>query len=74
MTFDISLFSGLLLTALAVPAIVSGIAEGRRARLGWLMLLVAAGLLAWAFFNRPEKYQISDIPTTLIDVVARIVR
>ncbi|MFC3613736.1 hypothetical protein ACFORG_08175 [Lutimaribacter marinistellae] len=71
MDSDLALILGLVIGFLAIPAIVSAYSDGRRPIAAILVLLIAAGLVAFAASSRPGGYRLAEIPDVFYTVVAR---
>lgn len=72
MDTDIALVAGLLVGALAVPALLTSISEGRPPRVSMLSLLIAFGLLGYALAMKPGGYTLSSVPDVFFGVLARL--
>jgi hypothetical protein len=68
---DSVLVIGLVLLVLSIPSIVAAYADRYIPRLS--VLLCLSGLLAvgWAYWASPTAYGLADIPTVLVQVIAR---
>ncbi|MFC4667280.1 hypothetical protein ACFO5X_01830 [Seohaeicola nanhaiensis] len=74
MTPDELLTTGLVLCALAIPAMASALVDGRPPRSAMLTLLIAFGLIIWAERVNPGGYRLADVPTAFYSVIGSILR
>ncbi|MES2665325.1 MAG: hypothetical protein V4712_04445 [Pseudomonadota bacterium] len=68
---DLFLTIGVVLGVLTIPSLLSAWTDGRTPRLGAIMVFVAVIMVAVAANNKPTGYQISDVPTIMLNVVGR---
>lgn len=71
MDTDLFLVLGIVITVLAVPALVSAFSESRPPRAAAIMVMIGGGLLVFAVTQHPGGYAVEDVPEALIRVVAR---
>ncbi len=71
MDTDLALTLGMLLIALAVPAIMSAIADGRSPRVPAVVLLIGGGLILYALGEKPGGYRLHEIPDAFFGVLGR---
>jgi hypothetical protein len=71
MDTDLILVIGILLSALAIPSLLSAYSETRVPRTGAIMILVGGVLVMVALTQRPTGYRIDDIPSVFVSVLAR---
>ncbi len=71
MDTDLFLVIGIVIGALAIPALLSGWVEGRVPRAGLVMVLVGGVLIATALSQRPRGYSFSEIPDVFFSVIGR---
>lgn len=62
---------GLVVLALAVPAVVGAIFEGRTPTTVALLVLIGGGLVGVAVYQRPGFYSISTVPDVFVRVVGQ---
>jgi hypothetical protein len=65
MDTDLILVIGILLSALAIPSLLSAYSETRVPRAGAIMILVGGVLVMVALTQRPTGYRIDDIPSVI---------
>lgn len=68
---DLPFVIGIVLAVLALPALFSALADGRRPRAAAIMAGSACVLVVWAIVSHPGGYRIEDIPEVIVRVVAR---
>jgi hypothetical protein len=73
MQSDLYLVAGLVIGALAIPAVVSAFSDGRVPRAGAIMVMVSIGLLVAALSTRPGGYRIDEVPSAFVRVIGRLV-
>jgi len=73
MDTDLALTFGLLLWVLSVPASLAAWVDGRVPRIGLAMLTGGAGLVLFAVAARPGGYRPGEVPTVMLEVLARLV-
>ena len=71
MDTDLALILGIVLGGLSIPSILSAISETRPPRMSSLLLLAAAGLIAYAMMSRPGGYRLEQIPDVFFSVLGR---
>ena len=67
---DLPFVIGIVLAVLALPALFSALADGRRPRRAAIMAGSACVLVVWAILSRPGGYTVRDIPEAFIRVIA----
>ncbi|MEO0937716.1 MAG: hypothetical protein AAFY38_06140 [Pseudomonadota bacterium] len=70
---DIALVLGIIIGGLSVPSILSALSDSRAPRASALTILIAAGLVYYAFTTHPGGYTLQDIPDAFVRVVALVV-
>jgi hypothetical protein len=70
---DLFLTIGVVLGVLTIPSLLSAWTDGRTPRFGAIMVFVAVIMVAVAANNKPTGYQISDVPTIMLNVVSRYI-
>ncbi|MBK6466255.1 MAG: hypothetical protein IPL38_14515 [Rhodobacter sp.] len=73
MDTDLFLTIGIVLGVLTIPSLLSAWTESRVPRVGALMLMAAAGLIALAISQKPGGYTFGDVPDVMMNVVGRYV-
>lgn len=73
MDTDLALIIGLVISLLAVPAILSAMSDGRAPRSAAIAVMVGGGLVVFAVASHPGGYAIADIPDVFFRVVGRYV-
>lgn len=73
MDTDLALIIGVIIGALAVPAIVSAFSESRAPRAAAIAVLVAGGLIVFAVTSHPGGYALAELPDVFFRVVGRYV-
>ncbi|MEM1235404.1 MAG: hypothetical protein AAGI10_00440 [Pseudomonadota bacterium] len=68
---DLWFVLGLVLVILMIPALFSAYVDGRVPRAPAVTLLIAVGMISYAGFNKPEGYEIGDIPSIFRETVQR---
>jgi len=71
MDTDLALVLGLALAVLSIPSIVSAFADSRPPRVSIITVVIAAGLVVYAFLAHPDGYSLRDIPNAIVNVIAR---
>lgn len=69
---DLYLVAGVILAALAIPAMLSAWSDGRAPRASAFMVLISGGLIALAVYRWPGKMGLGDVPDAFVRVLARI--
>lgn len=72
MQADLFFVIGIVVLVLAVPAIVGAFSDSRPPRAGAIMVMIGAGLIALAIWQRPTGYALGDIPEVFTRVVGRL--
>lgn len=73
MDTDLALIIGVIIGALAVPAIVSAFSESRAPRAAAIAVLIAGGLIVFAVTSHPGGYALAELPDVFFRVVGRYV-
>ena len=68
---DLYLVLGVIVSAFAVPAVVSAFSDGRPPRAAAIAVLVGGGLILLAFLSKPGGYTPEQIPEAFARMVAR---
>jgi len=71
---DLIFVIGLVLGAFSIPSMLSAYSEGRAPRVSALVIVLAGGMIVWAFNTKPGGYDFANIPDTFMNVVARYLR
>ena len=74
MQSDLFLVIGLIIAALALVALLSAYSDGRRPRVGAVMVLMAAGMIGLALYTNPAGYSLAEIPDVFIRVAGHLLR
>jgi len=74
MSNDIMLVTGVILAALAIPAIISAWSDNRSPRLAAIVVLIAGGLIVIAAQTWPGGFTFADIPGAFVRVAGEILR
>ncbi|MFD2174579.1 hypothetical protein [Rhodobacter lacus] len=69
---DIYLVLGIIVSAFAIPGVLSAFAESRPPRSAAVAVLVGGGLILYAFATRPGGYTPAQIPEAFTRVLAEI--
>ncbi|WP_102225553.1 hypothetical protein [Acidimangrovimonas sediminis] len=72
MDTDLIFVIGLLVGALAIPAILSAFVDGRPPRAAAIMLLVAGVLVVVAVTRKPGGYTFEGIPNVVYRVIGQL--
>jgi hypothetical protein len=70
---DLFFTIGLLVGALAIPAVISAFSESRPPRAAAIMVMIAAGLILVAILEKPGGYTVGEIPAIVMGVVGNLV-
>ena len=73
MDSDLALVIGIVVTILALPAIISAVSDGRAPRAAAIAVLVGGGLIVFAVTSHPGGYRMDDLPEVFYRVVRRFV-
>lgn len=71
MDTDLALAIGIIFAALSVPSILSAVSDRRAPRASAITILIAGGLIVFAFQGKPGGYQLQEIPDVFVNVIAR---
>ncbi|MDC0739178.1 hypothetical protein N6L24_12895 [Cognatishimia sp. SS12] len=71
---DTFLTIGLFLAIFSVPAYLSALADGRPLRAASLCMILAGGSIVWALSSKPGGYRAQEIPTVVIEQIAKVVK
>ncbi|GHF40347.1 hypothetical protein [Seohaeicola zhoushanensis] len=74
MTHDQILSIGLVLAALAIPAMVSAWVDRRPPRGAMITIVIAAGMIIYAERTKPGGYRLGDIPEAFYSVIGGLIR
>ena len=72
MDTDLALTIGLVLIGFSITSLFSAISDRRSPRASALIILMALGLVTFAFVTKPGGYRIDQIPDAVYGVVGRI--
>ena len=72
MDTDLFLTVGIVLSVLTIPSLVAAWADGRPPRVGALVLLAGAVLIAFAVMKRPGGYAFDEVPHVMLGVLGRV--
>lgn len=72
MDADVMLVTGMALSVLSLPSIVAAWSDGRRPRVGALVLLGGGGLILWALRQKEGGYDWADIPQVVYAVIGQM--
>jgi hypothetical protein len=70
---DLYLTVGIILGLLTIPSLLNAWTEGRPPRLGTIVLMISAILIAIALTQRPSGYSFNEIPGVMLKVFGRFV-
>ena len=70
---DTVLVLGFITAALAVPSMLSAAIDQRIPRASAVTILIAGGLIVYAFQTQPGGYTLDEIPHVFVRVIAQIV-
>ena len=73
MTNDLFFVLGLIISALAIPSVISAFSESRTPRAAAIMFMIGGGLIAIAVTQQPGGYAFKDIPDVFTRVIAHYV-
>jgi len=73
MDTDLILVVGIVLSALAIPALLSAFSESRPPRAGAIMILIGGVLVVVALSQNTPKYTFAEIPDVFLRVIGRFV-
>jgi hypothetical protein len=71
MDTDLLLITGLVVTVLAVPSVISAFSESRPPRAAAILFLIGGTLIAVALTQGTIKYSMAELPDVLARVIAR---
>lgn len=69
---DTALVVGMVLSVLAIPAIVSAMSDGRSPRVAAVVAVIGAGCVIFALQAKPSGYHWSDIPNVVYGELGRL--
>ena len=72
--YDLYIVIGVILAGLSIPAIFGAMADRRTPSAGLLVLIVAAGLIGLAVYERPGTYDLREVPHAFVRVIAHYTR
>jgi len=73
MDTDLVLTIGVVLAALSVPSLLAAWTESRAPRIGAVMVIAAFAMIVAATLRRPGGYGVTEIPSVMLDVFARLI-
>jgi len=71
---DLFLVMGLIVSALAIPSVISAFSESRTPRAAAIMIMIGGSLIALAVTQQPGGYSFGDIPQVFTRVIAHYLR
>lgn len=71
---DLYLVIGLVVGALAIPAVISAFSEGRPPRAAAILVMISAGLILAAVLQKPGGYTMGEIPEVFAGVIRGFLR
>jgi len=69
---DLYLVIGIVVSAFAIPSVISAFSESRPPRVAALAVAVGGGLILLALWSKPGGYSPGQIPEVFARVLARI--
>lgn len=66
---DMFLVFGLIISGLAVPAILGAVVDSRVPRVAAIMVMIGSGMIAVALLGKPSGYAFQDIPKAFTRVI-----
>ena len=72
MDSDFLLVIGVVLVALAIPAIISAFTDGRPPRAAALLIPLASAAIVVAVWQKPSGYRLGEIPGVFVSVIGRL--
>jgi hypothetical protein len=72
MNSDILLVGGLIVGALAIPALLNAWVEGHVPRAGSIMVMISTGLIVLALYQKPSGYKVEEVPEVFFRVLGRL--
>lgn len=70
---DLILVVGIVIGALALPALLGAYSEGRPPRTGAILILISGVLIAVALSRTAIGYELNDIPGIFVKVIQRYI-
>jgi hypothetical protein len=70
---DLMLTIGIALGLLTLPSLLNAWTEGRPSRVGAILMMVAALLIATAITQRPSGYTFNEVPGVILKVFGRLI-
>ena len=71
MDTDLILVIGIVLVALAIPALLAAFSESRPPRAGAIMVLIGGVMVVVALSQNPGGYTFAEVPGLFITVIGR---
>lgn len=71
MDADLAMAIGLVLGIFSVPSLLSAISDGRPPRVGTVFVVVAGGMILWSISRKPGGYSLEELPSVVLNVLAR---
>ena len=65
---------GLVIVVLMIPSLFSAYVDGRVPRASSTTVLIAVGMITYAGFNKPEGYELGEIPEVFTETISRYLR
>lgn len=70
---DLFFVIGLVICAFTIPPILGALLDGRAPRAAAILVLIGGGMIAIAVSQKPEGYELSQIPDVFVRVIGRYV-
>jgi hypothetical protein len=71
---DLFLVLGLLIAALAIPAVISAVSDSRPPRSAAIVIMLGGGFILLAFLSKPGGYSVHQVPEVFTRVMARFLQ
>lgn len=68
---DLIMIVGIVVAALSIPSIISAFSESRAPRLGIILIVTGAAMVAWSINAKPGEFSFEEIPDLFITVLGR---
>ena len=73
MNSDLFLVFGLIISGLALPAIIGALVDSRVPRGAAIMVMIGGGMIAVALIGKPSGYSFQEIPQAFTRVIGKFV-
>jgi hypothetical protein len=70
MDADTALVLGIVIAGFSIPSIFSAFSDRRAPRASVITVMIAGGLIVYAFQNHPGGYKLEDVPNAFVRVIA----